>query len=697
VLITDNNKDSLSKQGQDSLCGGQAGMSKTWMLCHLDNLMKHSQEKGNPQLTGKYAQLKELIGKENYYGLVWDAELKDGKLNVDIGPVDETGKPMKSGDTDRKKPSFEYPDKLSINLQNPVDALQKRVTATYFRNLEQSLAKRGIPAEQISPLLAELKDRPDQIVQVVLKYIPNFTSIAYSRIKEQAGGALKTAVADATAKAGRHITQQVGKRVSNGLINEIFSKGITGAIGGSPAGPVGAVVGFLGAVAFGMVTDLVDTAVNTVFPSIQAGTVSGTPLTADSFRKEANQAALSMEKEVQAVQGRTEKENRLLGDDQQRKDEARMDALAGILEETVKVGEKVVQVDQKVDGLRADIKSLGEDMLRGIQSVSVKLEDIHSSITAISAKIDRISERLDAAIKADFDNGVESLALFDNTQDVQHLNRALDYFRNFKNTFERISQKSPEEKQLLDMSRYYLAVVYADLYTKTQNSGYAQSSAQTFKELIDKGANLDFLTTTYLSMKSADILQKAAAEIYNRHLERICTHLRKGELDAARQSADSLQVMVNTPNSAALQKAVSEYIRTGSDSDRLPGVQDGTYRAISAFVNSGKTPAETNGLPEYLIPIFRGTAGPEDFNKMLGNYKSGELVRFSVRNLTQNGYYTAALKILQQYPVHDDAFRVKAFLKLYNETNSPKFPELKTLVLQDPTYPQEVKDFAAKL
>jgi len=54
------------------------------------------------------------------------------------------------------------------------------------------------------------------------------------------------------------------------------------------------------------------------------------------------------------------------------------------------------------------------------------------------------------------------------------------------------------------------------------------------------------------------------------------------------------------------------------------------------------------------------------------------------------------LKILQKYPIKNDTFRLKAFYLAYKIIDEQKAKELKSLILSNPTYSQELKKVVQK-
>ncbi|MEZ4528031.1 MAG: hypothetical protein R2941_19130 [Desulfobacterales bacterium] len=216
-------------------------------------------------------------------------------------------------------------------------------------------------------------------------------------------------------------------------------------------------------------------------------------------------------------------------------------------------------------------------------------------------------------------------------------------------------------------------------------------------ELAEGTSDLNFLIMACLSIREADLSGTAVKEIFRLSKEMIREKLEKGEFDQARQFAQSLDMMFTDEDISAWKNAVVSFAEKGEDTSGILNLRNEAYQAILSFVAEGKKTQQYSDLPDYILHIMEGRADAGDFQRLAEQYRSTEITRFAVRSLVKKNYYADALKILQKYPVGDDTFRVKAYLLLYKETGSPKFTQLRNLVLENETYTPDAKEFARRM
>ncbi len=347
-----------------------------------------------------------------------------------------------------------------------------------------------------------------------------------------------------------------------------------------------------------------------------------------------------------------------------------------------------------MEDLHRNLHTLGSELLDGIQGIGQQLEAVAQRIESLSIRLDYILNRLDASLKAAFDNGLEAIELFDRTGEDQHLVRALDHLANFINTFERVDTRSGDEDDLLLLARYYRIAAYADLYASRGIAGYAHSAVESFRQLQSHTRHSDFLLMTYLGMVAADVDGKAGEVIFQLIQADIDYHIASGNLNQALKQADWVHTLLDSPSSREFRQAVREYVTTGQPNPMIM-YADADYTTLMQHITGGKGAASDTS--PYVRHIVGGKASPADMLQMLQRYQYAEMTRFAVRELLRGGYFRAAWEILNEYPVNDDTFRIKACLIIFKTIDSATFQNLLKLVLENDTYSREARDFAARM
>ena len=639
VLVAES-KYGKSRLGKNLVCGSRQ-MSQSWIVCKLNNLIKAGKQHGSSRdEIRRYEQIKKHVEHGNYRGRLWHAELEGGRLNVAIEDIKGKGKHVELGRL--SGPERYKIQSRSIDLKNPGDPFETRISEGYFKNLDKGLQKQGVSQAERAKLMAGFRRNPSNIPQGLGQYALK-TGAAKRTVKT--GTARKAVVA--SRKAAKKGVSVATKRVSKGFLKSVMRNLKTGVAGAgllSWAGPIGVAVGFVGGIAGGMAMDYaMDVAVDTAFASISPddpepidnkpgyGTADGQMVDIENVRitveKSAaetqtrvggvgqrmdqqfsdlgedidnkhkaeivaiedvrttvERSAAETQARIEAVRERMVEEFSILGQDISENHEAEMAAIGMNMTEILKGQEITLRVDERVGALHTDVNVLGEKMLTGIQSVGVKLGEISSVLASVSSRMDILLNRLDASLKAKYDSGIEAMALFDQTKDTAHLLSALEYFRDFINTFERITPKTSEEDELLLMAKYYRCAAYADLYRETLNDGYALSAVEEFKDISARSANLDFLAMTYLSIAEADVQGEAGAVIFERQKENILQNLLIGEMDQAVTQATALQLILDQDNAQGLLDAVQQYVSTGKDPGGSLRLSDPDYALLMGYV-----------------------------------------------------------------------------------------------------------------
>lgn len=400
-------------------------------------------------------------------------------------------------------------------------------------------------------------------------------------------------------------------------------------------------------------------------------------MVADTANAQANDES---RESLKTLNNRLDKEFAILGDDLRQRDAAQMAAIQNNLQEILKVGQAVEQVNLK------------------LTDISNQLISISASLANLSTKVDEIQNTLNAQIRADFEGGVGYLELYQRTGERKHLEDALTSLTKFKDTLTQLQSQNSENARQLALAHYFLAAAYADLQQTTQNPGYANAGLAEFSALADQSAELPLLSATYLVIRNLDKDGRAAKRLQERYLADIRQSLKTGQLDQARQQANTLHLLVINEESTRIQKAVADYIAQGHDASGLLNVADPIYAAIRRCLNGCELSSLSGNLPDYVRSLATKQPSPADFQALLAAYASEDLAQTAVRQLLrETNYNQDALAILRDYSVGDDDFRIKAYLVIYDRLGMPKRDDLKKLVLTNPAYSQEVKTFAAKI
>ncbi|GAB6060010.1 hypothetical protein [Desulfonatronum parangueonense] len=690
-----------SRLGGNLICGGQQ-MSQSWLNCKLDDLIKQAQRRGNsPEQIRQYEQIKRHVGNNNYRGRLWNANVVNGKLSVDVQDVKSKGE---SVDLRRLSGGERYriqsQGNTLIDLKTPQNSFQQRIADSYFTNLDNSLKTQGVPDADRARMMRDFRNDPSRITtglrQYSLRTPPgSLPSTGRQQLANPSTSTVKST--PATKRASKGFIKSLGRNLKTGA---------AGATSLSLGGPVAIAAGFVGGVAVSMAADYlmdatVDTAYAAVAPDEQAveteKTAGASSLSPDEVRRVVQKTARETQERISQVENRMVQEFAILGQDIQYRHEAQMAAIGLNLAEIVKNQEIALRVEGKVDALHADLHGLGMDILGGVQAMGLQLESMVQTLDSISARVDQILERLDASLKSAFDSGLEFLNLYDQTGERRHLGRSLGYFTEFINTFERIGTKTMEEDELLLLARYYRGAVHADYFTETGNTGYAQSAVAEFVTLSERSVNLDFLIMAYLTILDADTEDQAAGIIQSRAEESIRHQLEVGEMDMALAQALYLESLLGTDQARQFRKAVAEFVTSGRDQVGLLGLEDDDFRLLMAVLAEGGPMAPAEADTDAVRNILADRPSPMDFFQILNRYRHTELLKFAVRRLIHDGYYNDALYVLSEHPVQDDTFRIRAYLLLLNKLDISRYRQLRDLVLTDPTYSREAKDFVLKI
>jgi hypothetical protein len=159
-----------SQLGKNLVCGGNQ-MSKSWLKCKVDALIRSAQSRGDTIQVKKYVQLKSHIVNDNYRGLLWKSNVDNGKLHVDLQRVHSKGE-----DVDLKKLvggekfKLQYSTNTPIDMNNPQNSFQRRILDDYYKNLNLSLKRQGVSANERNALMQKFRSNPQKIAVNLRKY-----------------------------------------------------------------------------------------------------------------------------------------------------------------------------------------------------------------------------------------------------------------------------------------------------------------------------------------------------------------------------------------------------------------------------------------------------------------------------------------------------------------------------------------------
>jgi hypothetical protein len=564
------------------------------------------------------------------------------------------------------KYKIQYAGNQTIDLANPKDEFQRKIVDGYYRNFDTALEKQGISATERNRLIADIRRDPKLMGQVLDQHAARIAATSPKPAK------LSPAPSNRASTANSKVAQQYAKRTVKSLLSNVKTAFGTAAAGFVVGGPPGAAIGFVLSLVGGIAADyVVDAAINTV--------MAGEPGTSEN-NEAVRQEMAQTNQRIETLQNRMTAEFAILGNDLREQHAAEMAAIQSNLQEILKVGQAVEQVNLKLVDIGNQLISISE------------------SLASLSTKVDQIQSTLNAQIRADFDSGIGYLDLYQRTQERKHLDDALTSLTKFKDTLVQLQGQNTDNAQQLALAYYFLAATYADLYKATQNAGYAEGGLAQFIQLADQTAELSLLSATYLAIRDLDTQGKAAQRLTTRYLDTIREFLATGYLNQARQQASALNLLVINADSARIQTAVAQYIAQGRDDSRLLNIEDPVYSAIRRCLKGCELSSLSGAnLPDYVRSLATRHPSPADFQALLTAYDSDDLAQEAVRHLIKNNYHQDALILLRDHGVGSDDFRVKAYLLIYDQLGLPKRDQLKQLVLSNPAYSQAVKTFAAKL
>jgi len=654
VLVVES-KYGTSNLGDNLVCGKRQ-MSQNRIVCKLDDLINSSKKSGsNQESIHQYEQIKKHVEKNNFRSELWRVKPDNGKLRISLQQIKSKGENTMVGKETLNK---------VVDLKNPQDPYQKWMARKYEENLDKSFKVRDVSDIQRNKIIGEVHKNPAKISQVLKKNVSPSPPIPPPKIKPTV----------------------ITKRATKGFIKGFGRNLKMGAIGGTAVGTavpiVGHVVGFLGGVALGMAIDyLVDAAVDSVYASEPTEQNSVEQTT--KISKEIKEGAAQTQKYINALEQRMVQEFSILGQDIQNKHNEVMAAINFNISIT--------------QDIKKTVEKIHADLLTGIDSLSEQIAQIRIALDSTSSRIDKILDRLDASLKANYSNGIYYLDLYDNVKDMEWLRKAESNLTRFIHTFEGMATKSAEDEDILLMALSYRANALAELFAKTKNEGYAKNSVKDMLAIIKRSTNIDFINTLYLSVMEADLEGEIAQKILPLNKERIRHSLLIGEIDEALKQAIFLKILLNQNKDAIIFcDALFEYAKNGKSQRNVIDFEDPDYMFLAQYIKNiivFQPATET----DYIKNIMAGNATPSDYKQILSRYQNTDFVKFSVCKIVKEGYYEDALDMLDTYPINDYIFRVKAYLLILRETDTDKFHKLQSLVLSNNTYSEDLKKFAKEL
>ena len=712
ILIAES-KYNTSQLASDLKCGGNQ-MSAAWVQCKLSSLIQDAESKQDNERLKHYRQIEQQVKAGNYRSRLWRVGgMQDGQLRIDLQDISSTGTDVNTADLKGgAKYKIQYASNQTIDLANPRDEFQRKIVDGYYRNLDAALEKQGISATERNRLMTDIRHDPKLMGQVLDQHAARIAATTPKPVKVSLSPSIRISAANSK------VADQYAKRTVKSLLSNVKAAFGTAAAGAT-LGPIGAAAGFVVGLVGGIAADyVIDAAVNTAMAAEPATSENNE---ASESNEAVRQEVAQTNQRIETLQNRMTAEFAILGNDLREQHAA----------DSAAVRQEIAQTNQRIETLQnrmtAEFAILGNDLRerhaaemaaiqnnlqeilkvgQAVEQVNLKLVDIGNqlisiseSLASLSTKVDQIQSTLNALIRADFDSGIEYLGTYQRTQEKKHLDDALTSLIKFKNILlnQPQGQQSADAQQLA-LAYYFLAATYADLYKATRKAGYAEDGLAQFIQLADQTAELSLLSATYLAIRDLDTQGKAAQRLTARYLDTIREFLATGHLNQARQQASALNLLVINDDSARIQTAVAQYIAQGRDNSGLLNVEDPVYSAIRRCLKGCELSSLSGAnLPDYVRSLATSHPSPTDFQALLTAYDSSDLAKEAVRHLINNQYHQDALTLLRDHGVGDDDFRVKAYLLIYDQLGLSKRDQLKQLVLSNPTYSQAVKTFAAKL
>ena len=384
VLVAES-KYGTSKLGENLICGKRQ-MSQAWSLCKLDELISSTKKSGgNAEIIRQYEKIKERIQKNDYRAELWHVTPENGKIRVSLQQVKSKGENVGLGKETLNK---------VIDLKNPQDSFQMKMANSYFANIDRSLKEKGVPDIDRDKIMRNITNNPSKINNILTKYrvkspqtTPQTSSIHKPNVKPpKESPSTQKLVRGFGDKSTKVPFTPIKKRVIKGVFKNIKT-GFALANVGSIIPGVGNIFGFLFGVAGGMAIDYLTDAFFASEPSMQSSLEEQAEVI-----KEIQEGFEQTKRSIEAVQERMAQEFSILGQDIQQKHDEQMAAINLNI------------------SISRDIKNLTEkihtDLIIGIDYLSRQIIQVDSTLDSISIKIDKIFDRLDASLKANYDNGI---------------------------------------------------------------------------------------------------------------------------------------------------------------------------------------------------------------------------------------------------------------------------------------------------
>ena len=327
--------------------------------------------------------------------------------------------------------------------------------------------------------------------------------------------------------------------------------------------------------------------------------------------------------------------------------------IEGNSEKIDKNKQKIKQNRELIDENKKEIEILGEYVELNRRNI----ERTFQKINTLNDKINKLQKEIENDKKSKFQTGLKELQAFfnSNRQDDARLISAISKFDDILNNPNYSNEMKTVVRNALNIAE--IEQVYIKRKRKEDTSGLENKILQNFEDLI-KTHNLAIINNAFDSMKYVFINEKPKLKkvntIYKNYLDKeIDSFVKNNRFEDALYIANLEKEKLN--NSTIYKKVLSE--------------RDENLKKYKSKLTSSN-----------ILSILQ-----KNQNVLL--YKEAVKVAYKEDNIK------LMLKILKNYPIKDNVFKLKAFYLAYRIINGEKAKKLKKLILTSPVYPVQLKRF----
>ena len=167
-------KYNTSQLGKNLKCGNKQ-MSKTWLICKIDELITDCEIKRNETDLTKYNEIRRMGQANNYRSRLWEQKVENGKLKITISKLHSSdSNVVKLPLTGPEKPKIDNTQNTEIDLKNPKGKFQNRIVNNYYNSYKKALLQSGgFSPKEADIVLNEMRKNPTTPAgDIIKKYRP---------------------------------------------------------------------------------------------------------------------------------------------------------------------------------------------------------------------------------------------------------------------------------------------------------------------------------------------------------------------------------------------------------------------------------------------------------------------------------------------------------------------------------------------